>query len=123
MNSGSFLQHLRRSFGFARKHVEHVNPYYTALFDSLKQGTVFLRSEGGGGRVVARIEVFEEMLTGSSLLSFRRFSLVRFFTARSFVFFFSLRRTDRELGTGCFIATLKGIWILPINSTGNNVTS
>ena len=55
-----------------------------------------------------RIEVFEKMLTGSPLLSFRRFSLLR---------------TDRELGTGYFIATLKGIWILPINSTGNNVTS
>ena len=69
---------------------------------------------------MARIEVFEKMLTGSPLLSLRRFSLVRLFTARPF---FSLRRNDRELGTGHFIATLKGIWILPIYSTGNNVTS
>ena len=123
MNGDTLLQHLGQSFGFARaessKHVEHVNPYYTALFDILKQGTVFY-DVGGGGGVEARIELFEKMLRGSPLLSFHRFSLVRFFTTGSF---FSLRHSDRELGTGYFIATLKGIWILPINSTGNNVTS
>ena len=57
VNSSSFLQHLRRSFGFARaessKHVEHVNPYYTTLFyiwhfDILKQGTVFYEVGGEG---------------------------------------------------------------------------
>lgn len=87
VNGDSLLQHLRQSFGFARaessKHVEHVNPYYTALFDILKQGTVFYEVSG----VVAQIGVFEKMLTGSLLLSFCRFSLVRFFTARSFFFF------------------------------------
>lgn len=44
----------------------------------------FMKCGGGGGGVVAQIEVFEKMLTGSPLLSFRRFSLVRFFTARFF---------------------------------------
>ena len=43
------------------------------------------------------IDVFEKILTGSPLLSSRRFSLVRYFTARSL---FSLVHTDREPGTG-----------------------
>ena len=53
VNGDSLHQHLGQSFGFARaessKHVEHVNPYYTALFDILKQGTVFYEVGVGGG--------------------------------------------------------------------------
>ena len=53
MNGDSLHQHLGQSFGFVRagssKHVEHVNPYYTALFDILKQGTVFYEVGVGGG--------------------------------------------------------------------------
>ena len=75
--------------------------------------------EGGGGGSLRGLRYLKRCLQALP------FSLSAVF--RSFVFparsFFSLCRTDRELGTGCFIATLKGIWILPINPAGNNVTS
>ena len=53
-------------------------------FDTINGFSVSGRGSGG-------IDVFEKMLTGSSLLSSRRFSLVRYFTARDL---FSLVRTD-----------------------------
>ena len=99
------------------KHVEHLNPYYTTLFDvwHFKARNCFLRCGGWGGEgvVCADWGIWKDAYRLSP-------SLFPPFFARSF---FSLCRTDRELGTGCFIATLKGIWILPINPAGNNVTS
>ena len=75
--------------------------------------------EGGEEVVCADWGIWKDAYRLSPSL-FPPFFARSFFTARSF---FSLYRTDRELGTGCFIATLKGIWILPINPAGNNVTS
>ena len=51
-------------------------------FDILTRQTVFqcsVSARGSGG-----IDVFEKILTGSSLLSSRRFSLVHFYCSRSF---------------------------------------
>ena len=86
VNCDSLLQHLRQSFGFPRAESSNISSMRiptTPHFLTFKE-LFFMKWEGGGGGVVARIEVFEKMLTGSPLLSFRRFSLVRFFTARFF---------------------------------------
>lgn len=91
-------------------------------FDILKQGTVFYDVVVGGwgeGVVCADWGTWKDAYRLSPSL-FPPFFSRWFFTARSF---FSLCRTDRELGTGYFTATLKGIWILPINPAGNSVTS
>ena len=74
---------------------------------------------GGEGVVCADWGIWKDAYRLSPSL-FPPFFARSFFTARSF---FSLCRTDRELGTGYFIATLKGICILPINPAENNVTS
>ena len=64
-------------------------PFDVLTFDILTRQTAFQCSVSGRGS--GGIDVFEKMLTGSSLLSSRRFSLVRYFTARDL---FSLVRTD-----------------------------
>ena len=71
------------SLGFARaesnKHVKQVKLSYTAPFDVLTQATVF----SGRPRVSGWIEVFEKGAYGLSPFFSLRFSLVRFFSARS----------------------------------------
>ena len=86
VNCDSSLQHSINSFARAEsnKHVEHVKPSNNAPFDVLKfdiliRKTVFQEA----GWVVGWTEVSINMLTGFSLLSSRRFWLVRHFTARS----------------------------------------
>lgn len=81
---------------------------------------LFLRCGGGGGGVVcADWGIWNDSYRFSPSLFPPFFARSHFH--RSLVFF--APRHCRELSTGYFIATLKGIWILTINPAGNNVTS
>ena len=96
VNFDSLCQHLNRSLGFERvewyKHGERLNPFHTAHFGILTFD-IFARETDWW------TEVFGKMLTGTHLLSSRRFSLARFFAASPL---FSLAWTDREPGAGFY---------------------
>ena len=81
VNFDSLCQHLNRSLGFERvewyKHGERVNPFHTAHFGILTFD-IFARETDWW------TEVFGKMLTGTHLLSSRRFSLAFSLLARSF---------------------------------------
>ena len=84
VNCDNLLQHLRHSFVFAcaesKKTCQAWETPPLLIFDILTRQTAFqcsVSARGSGG-----IDVFEKILTGSSLLSSRRFSLVHYFTAR-----------------------------------------
>ena len=107
------------------KHVEHVNRYNTTLFDvwHFEARNCFLRCGGwgGGGRegvVCADWGIWKDAYRLSPSL-FPPF-FARSFFHRSLVFF-ALPHWPRAWHRVLY--SYFGIWILPINPAGNNVTS
>ena len=111
VNCDRLLQYLRQSFGFARAVEKNMSsrwnpqtphlltPWHLTFWHKKR-----FFQEMGGLRYLKT-----EMFTGSPLLSSRRFSLVRYFAARSRCSFVG---TDREPGSWLFCLTIQCTWTI-----------